>query len=84
MINKEKYLRELSAYVRSDNLLYIDSKGKMRRIHCPFPVLVIRVISDLRPGNIVKVEAVKITFELQDVFIIKGKAYMIWNFRIMT
>jgi len=35
-------------------------------------------------GDIAVVEAVKITLELKDVYIIRGKAYYIWNFKIIV
>ncbi len=83
MDKKAKYLQELLEYVKSDSILVINSSNEIRRIYCPFNVIVIRLIPDHIIGDIAVVEAVKITIELENVYIIRGKAYYIWNFRII-
>jgi len=80
----EEYLKELLKQVKSDSILIIDTEDKLRRIYCPFNVIVIRLVPNLRIGDIAVVEAVKITLELKDVYIIRGKAYYIWNFKILV
>lgn len=45
--------------------------------------MVIQPVGNLRSGDIVSVEAIKITLELKDVFIVEGKAYYLVNFRIL-
>ncbi len=79
-----KYIQDLLTYVKSDSILVIDTKNEIRRVYCPFRVIIIRMIPDYMIGDLAVVDAVKITLELEDVYIIKGKAYYIWNFRIIT
>ena len=40
-------------------------------------------VDELYSGNVVTVDAVKITLKLKDVFIIEGKAYYFFYFRIL-
>lgn len=82
MKNHEEYLKELLKHVKSDSILIIDFEGKLKRIYCPFEVVVIRFVPNLMIGGIAVVEAVKITIELKDVYIIRGRAYYVWNFKI--
>ena len=84
MNKKAKYLQKLLEFVKSDSILVINSSNEIRRIYCPFNVMVIRIIPEYMIGDIAVVEAVKITIELENVYIIRGKAYYIWNFRIIT
>lgn len=82
MSSNEEYLKELLKHVKSDSILVIDAEDKLRRIYCPFIVLVIRLVPGLMVGDIASVEAVKITIELKDVYIIRGRAYYVYNFKI--
>ena len=43
----------------------------------------IEQLQDLNIGDVVWVEAVKMTLTLKDVYIIKGKAYYVWYFTIL-
>jgi hypothetical protein len=53
--------------------------------YCPFPVLAIMdVPPEIREGECYHVEAVKMTLDLKDVFIIKEKGYYIWGFLILS
>ena len=84
MDKKAKYLQELLTYVKSDSILVINSSNQIGRVYCPFNVIVIRITPGHMIGDVAVVEAVKITLELEDVYIIREKAYYIWNFRILT
>ena len=83
MKKQEEYLKELLKHVKSDSILIIDLKGELKRVYCPFNVIVIRLVPNLMIGDVAVVEAVKITLELKDVYIIRGKAYYVWNFKII-
>jgi hypothetical protein len=77
------YILELFKIVSTDSILVINSKGILKRLYCPFRVV---AIVDSPPHIIVgafyMVEAVKMTLELKEVFIISGKGYFIWYFKI--
>lgn len=80
--NRE-YILELFKIVTTTSILVIDSKGNLERLHCPFKVV---AIVELPPLIIAEafymVDAVKMTLELKEVYIIKGKGYFIWYFKI--
>jgi len=82
MFNNEEYLTELLMWTKSDSLLLINVEGKLQRLYCPFHVIVIHKVPNLYLGDIAKVEAVKITLRLEEVYIIEGEAYFVWNFKI--
>lgn len=81
--NRE-YILELFKIVSTTSILVIDRKGTLKRLYCPFKVV---AIVDLPPQITVEafyyVDAVKMTLELKEVYIIKSKAYFIWYFKII-
>jgi hypothetical protein len=79
-----KYLHEFARMVDSQSILVVDSRGKLRRIFCPFPVVSLTEAFNFEKGQLLSVEAVKVTTGLQDVFIIGGKAYLIQYFGIIA
>ena len=81
-MDKEKYLQELLKWISSDSLLAIDGKGDIRRIYCPFKVICLVNFPDINQGEKVSVEAIKLTVEIKEVYIIKGTAYHIIYFKI--
>ena len=82
-MSKEKYLEYLLKDMRWDSILIINSEGKLKRIHCPFNVIVLRQFAELNEGEMVTVDSVKVTPKAIDIYIIKGKAYYIWYLRIV-
>ena len=83
MIDPEEYLYELSKYVDSKSILVITLDGKLSRIYCPFPVILVIKVEDLIVGDTYLVDAVKVAPSLDDLYIISGKAYLIWYFEII-
>ena len=81
-MDKEKYLQELLKWISSDTLLVIDGKGDIRRIWCPFKVICLVNFPDINKGQKVSVEAIKLTVEIKEVYIIRGTAYHIVYFMI--
>jgi len=82
-MSKEEYLKELLKWVSTDDMLVIDKKGLLRRIYCPFHVICLVSFPDIKQGERVPVDAVKLTVEVKEVFIIKGTAYYIIYFKIL-
>jgi len=79
-----KYILELYKIVSPRSILVVDQSGKVKRLHCPFKVLaIVDIPPDIVEGKFYMVEFVKMTLELKEVFIIQGKGYFIWYFRIM-
>jgi len=81
-MDKEKYLQELLNWVSSDSLFVIDKSGNLRRIYCPFKVICLVNFPDIIKGEKVSVDAIKLTVEVKEVYIIKGTAYYIVFFMI--
>ncbi|MCJ7449223.1 MAG: hypothetical protein MUO72_16225 [Bacteroidales bacterium] len=82
-MSKEEYLKELLKWISSDSLLVIDKSGRLRRIYCPFKVICLVTFPEIRQGEKVDVDAIKLTVEVKEVFIVKGTAYYIIYFNII-
>ena len=82
-MNNREYIYELFRLVPTDSILVIDRYGKIRRIFCPFKVIVIKPIGDHNVGKELFVDAVKMSEELKDVYIIEWKAYYPFYFKIL-
>ena len=81
--NRE-YILELFKIVSTTSILVIDHKGTLKRLHCPFKVVaVVGLPPQIIVGALYLVDAVKMTLELKEVYIIKGKGYYIWYFKIV-
>jgi hypothetical protein len=78
-----KYIEEIFKVCRTDSILIITREGQLERIYCPFLVKVIITIPPLNKGDIKQVTAVKVSLELIDVYIIEGRAYYYFNFKIV-
>jgi hypothetical protein len=78
-----RYIEEISKYCDPLSMLVIGNNGQLIRIYCPFSVIVVQPVGNLEKGDIVYVQAVKVTLELRDVFIINGRAYYLFYFRIL-
>ena len=83
-MDNEKYIRELLKWVEETSILVIDSKGLLRRIYCPFKAVCLVEFPDINKGEKVAVMAVKLTMSVKEVYIIKGRAYFIIYFRILS
>ncbi len=79
-----KFLHEFAKTVDSKSILVINWQGRLRRIFCPFPVFTLVKVYRFEKGQVLTVEAVKVTAQLQDIFLIDGKAYLIQYFGIIA
>jgi hypothetical protein len=77
-----KYILELFKIVSTDSVLVVTSKRKLVRLYCPFKVICNFNVPPLVVNGEYDVEAVKMTLELKEVYIISGNAYFIWYFTI--
>ena len=82
-MSKEEYLKELLKWVSLDSLLVIDKYGVLRRLYCPFNAVCLVTFPDIAEGEKVSIDAIKLTIEVKEVFIIKGTAYYIIYFSIL-
>jgi hypothetical protein len=62
--------------------MVIDKEGNLRRIYCPFKVICLVNFPAITKGQKVSVDAIKLTVEIKEVYIIRGIAYHIAYFVI--
>ncbi|MBA4155648.1 MAG: hypothetical protein C0512_15025 [Flavobacterium sp.] len=55
-----------------------------KRLFCPFKVRVLNPVGELRVGEIVFVDEIKVTPELKTIYVINGKAYYYFHFDIIA
>ena len=81
-IDPKTYVDQLFTIVDTKSILVYTRKGNFRRIYCPFSVLVIHDVGELICGDIQAVNAVKMSMELIEIYIINGKGYSYYHFRL--
>jgi hypothetical protein len=79
-----EYITELFKIVGTNSILIVLSTGRVKRLYCPFVVICNVEVSPFQRGGEYAVEAVKMTLQKQDVFIIEGRAYFVWYFKIIV
>ena len=79
-----RYIGELFRIVSTTSILVVDSKGALHRLNCPFRVYaIVDVPPNIINGMQYRVEAVRMSLDLKDVFIIDSKGYHYWGFLIL-
>ncbi|CAM4061411.1 hypothetical protein [Gillisia hiemivivida] len=69
----------------SPKILYIVTwNNLLKKLFCPFQVMVKHQIGELEKGEKIWVENVKVTVKLKTVYIIKGRAYYYDHFEILN
>lgn len=82
--NRELIL-ELFKIVSTTSILVVDAKGDLKRLHCPFKVVaIVDSPPQITVGAFYMVDSVKMTLDLLEVYIIEGKGYYIWYFKIKS
>lgn len=76
-------LSELLKHSSPRELYVITHYGVLKRLFCPIKVQVLRDIGILKSGQIVFADEIKVTLELQTVYIINNDAYYYYHFNIM-
>lgn len=79
----ERQLQEFLKYSNSRELYVVTWNNLLKKLFCPFKVVVIHDIGELKKGKAVMVEEVKITMELKTVYLIKNKYYYHNHFNIL-
>jgi hypothetical protein len=81
-MDNEQILEEIRKYCDPYSILVI-ARGKLIRVRCPFRV---RFLTDLviwKEGEVVMVEKIMVTRDLEMVYIIWGTGYHYYLFRIL-
>jgi hypothetical protein len=82
-MSKEEYLNELLKWISSYSILVIDKSGKLRRVYVPFWVVSLVDFPEITKGEKVPVDAIKLTVEVKEVYVIRGIHYYIIYFKII-
>jgi len=82
-MSREEYLKELLKWVSSDSILVIDKSGKLRRVYVPFWIVSLVDFPDITKEEKVPVDAIKLTVEIKEVYVIRGVHYYIIYFKII-
>jgi len=81
--SNREYIIELFKVVSTASILVVDREGNLKRLYCPFKVVaIVAMPPQIIVGASYMVEAVKMTLELREVYIINGNGYFIWYFKI--
>jgi hypothetical protein len=79
----KKELAELLKYSSPKEIYVITHYNVLKRIFCPFQVVVLQAIGKLQEGEVALVTEVKVTLGIKMVFIINNKAYYYCYFDII-
>ena len=80
----DKELAELLKYSSSNELYVVTYNNLLKLLVCPFKVIVLNSVGNMKTNEIVWVEQVKVTRDIKTVFVIKGKAYFYFHFEIIV
>jgi hypothetical protein len=80
----EKQLADLLKYSNSKQLYIVTWNNILKLMFCPFKVKLLLNVGNLKKGQVVWVDEVKITQELKTVYIINGQAYYYHYFDIIV
>lgn len=76
-------IAEINKYCTPNSILIVTKNKKLVRLFCPFYVIAITDIGNIKVNEIVKVEKVKITERLVLVYVIGGSNYLYNQFIIL-
>ncbi|WP_369013380.1 hypothetical protein [Flavobacterium anhuiense] len=79
----KKGLAELLKYSSPQEIYVITHYNVLKRIFCPFQVLILQEIGELQKGQVAFVTEVKVTLGIKTVFIINNEAYYYSYFDII-
>ncbi|MEB8328319.1 hypothetical protein OO009_03050 [Flavobacteriaceae bacterium KMM 6897] len=82
-MNKQELAWQLK-HSSSEWIYVVTWNNLLMQLFCPFKVAVNKSVGDLKKGQIVLIEAVKVTIELKAVFMIKGQFYHYYYFEILV
>lgn len=70
-------------YCDPHSILVINTKGRLRRVFCPFRVLCIQAVEAIPAGSWVMVEEVQKVIHDELIFIVCGEPYSYKHFHII-
>lgn len=76
----KKNLIKILKYTSPNHLYIITLDNVLIKLICPFGVIVLQDVGELKTGEIVNVERVKVTYQMITVFSIQNKLYYYYHF----
>lgn len=80
---RDNELAHLLKYSSPKELYVVTYYNMLKLLFCPFEVKVLSNVGTLQKGRLVWVTEVKVTIELNTIFIIEGNAYHYYHFDII-
>ena len=80
----KKELAETLKYTSPTVIYIVTWNNLLKKVFCPFQVLVNLNVGELKKGDLVIVEQVKVNLQLKTIYIIKGQAYYYYYFDIIV
>jgi hypothetical protein len=75
--DRQKYIEEILKYCDPESIFIIDHYGHLRRLCCPFFVIAVKDVGEIKKDLICPVNAVKLDLNLIDVYIIRNKVLLL-------
>jgi hypothetical protein len=79
----EKEIAELNMYCGTNSILIVTNKRRLVRLRCPFMAEVTSDIYNLKKGDTVNVDAVKLSRDVQLIYVVKNVGYHYTYFKIL-
>lgn len=79
----KKQLQEILKYSNPKELYIVTWNNLLKRLFCPFRVVVLEGVGKLKKDEIHDVEGVMVTMELKTVYLIKGSYFYYYHFDIL-
>jgi len=76
-------LSEILRFSTPKSLLIVTWNNLLKELFCPFEVKVLKAVDNLKEGDRLWVQEIKVTTELKTVYIINDTAYYYYYFDIM-
>jgi len=82
-MNKNEELADLLKYSNNHSLWIVNSNGILKELQCPFRVIVLNKVGNLKKGDVEFVDSVKITIKVITIYVIDESAYYYFHFDIL-
>lgn len=76
-------LSDILRFSTPKSLLIVTWNNLLKELFCPFEVKVLKAVDNLKEGDRLWVQEIKVTTELKTVYIINDTAYYYYHFDIM-
>ena len=79
----EKEIAELNMYCGTNSILIVTKKRRLIRLRCPFKAEMTSDVDSYSKGDIVNVDAVKLSRDVEMIYIVNKVGYHYTYFRIL-